>query len=386
MKVLQKSFLLSLIWFNLSYSQNIVPSISARVDTTNVQVKEVYKLYKNYLNSKMDSIYNNPFWNQKEVDLRIKSKVPFLDNSSQTMFFGYTVEGFLKYNKPKILQIDKINENRFQIKTIFMQHCDEGEYAIFNPDCIVKLYAVKDENGVFKLENTMDYDTRNWQVYKYKQITYLVHPSLIFNKGEAKKAVQFCKEVQKKFNLKEVPFTYYMASNSDELGKLFNFEYLLSFSTGRTDTEKKIIYSSFSNENYPHEFVHLLFSDVNLKPPKIIIEGVATWLGGPKFNESFEENLKVLSVQIRNNNTISLDDIISFKYRNPFDNNPLYVTGAVICKMAYEKKGAEGVIQLYSCKEDVDSLKKGLEKVFDAPYNQINDEVIKYIKDHASLK
>jgi hypothetical protein len=386
MKVLQKCFLLFLIWFNLSYSQNIVPSISARVDTTNVQVKEVYKLYKNYLNSKMDSIYNNPFWNQKEVDLRMKSKVPFLDNSSETMFFGQTVVKYCSFYKPKILQIDKINESRFQIKTIFMSRSEKEEDEIFTPDCIVKLYAVKDENGVFKLENAINYDTRNWKVYKYKQITYFVQPSVVFNQSEAKKAVRFCQEVQGKFNLKEVPISYYITNSSDELGKLFNFEYILSYSTGRTNSLEKIIYTSFSNENYPHEFTHLLFSNINKNPPRIINEGVATWLGGPKFNESFEENLKILSLQIRNNNTISLDDIISFKYRNPFDNNPLYVTGAVICKMAYEKKGAAGVMELYTCKEDVDSLKKGLEKVFDAPYNKINDEVIKYIKDYASLK
>jgi len=49
-----------------------------------------------------------------------------------------------------------------------------------------------------------------------------------WNKNEAKKGVGFCNTVIEKFRFEKESFTYYIMNNSDELGKLFNFEYLLS--------------------------------------------------------------------------------------------------------------------------------------------------------------
>ena len=78
-----------------------------------------------------------------------------------------------------------------------MNRCEKDDDKAFNPDCITKLYAVKDENGVFKLENVIDYDTRNWKRYNYKNIKYIVQPFVKFNKRRAKEAVLFCNKIAK---------------------------------------------------------------------------------------------------------------------------------------------------------------------------------------------
>jgi hypothetical protein len=73
---MKRLIFLILISLNVnSYSQTIIPDISARVDTSKTTIKQVYNLYKNYLNSRPDSIYQNPNWNEKEAKQYLKGKV-----------------------------------------------------------------------------------------------------------------------------------------------------------------------------------------------------------------------------------------------------------------------------------------------------------------------
>src|SRR5690606_10567044 len=114
----------------------------------------------------------------------------------------------------------------------------------------------------------------------FKFIKYILHPEHDFDKKQAKKAVKFCKKIIKQFDLHQVePFSYYVTCNSDQLGKLYNFEYWSSYSTAMTHLTIHQITTSYGNEFYPHEFIHLLFPSGNR--PFIITEGLATWLGGP---------------------------------------------------------------------------------------------------------
>ncbi|MBF4470674.1 hypothetical protein [Flavobacterium sp. HJJ] len=380
-----KNYKLLILLFSIavtSNGQNIVPNISARVDTSKVSVKQVYHLYKNYLNSRPDSIYQNPNWNIKEAKYYLKNKM-VVDRSAGKMFFYNNSIKFFANDIPKILQIDSIAANRYQIKTIFAAKCPDAEDEKFNPDYITKLYAVRDAAGQFKLENTISYDTRKWEKYQYKFINYVIHPDCDFNKKEASKAIAFCEKTAKQFNLKVEPFTYYILPNSDEMGKLYNFDYWMSYLGGQTLTSIREIFTTYGKESYPHEFVHMLFpaSKDNVSGcPMIITEGIATWLAGPNSKETFEEALKGVSKTFQKQEKITLDDIMTFKIRNKFDNSILYVTGGVICKLVYEKQGKEGIWKLYnSNKENFNSV---LEKQFGMSYREVETLVIKTIKEY----
>ena len=151
-----------------SIGQNIATNISARVDTSKVAIKEVYHLYKNYLNSRPDSIYQNPNWNATEAKYYLKNNRVRVDRAANLMFNYFNSERYFSYYIPKVLQIDSVSVNRYQIKTIFAAKCANDEYEKFTPDYITKLYAVRDHKGEFKLENTISYDTRKWKKYQYK--------------------------------------------------------------------------------------------------------------------------------------------------------------------------------------------------------------------------
>lgn len=378
---MKKLIFLIIISINVNtYSQTITPEISARVDTSKTAVKQVYNLYKNYINSKPDSIYQNPNWNEKEAKQYLKGKVLRIDRSAIQMFSYYDSKTYYNYYKPKILQIDSIGSNRYQIKTIFAKECPDTDYKIFTPDCITKLYAVRDNKGLFKLENVISYDTRNWKTFKFKFITYKVHSNSVFNKREAVKAISFCEKISKQFNIKIEPFTYFILPNSDEMGKLYNYEYWLSYLGGQTLNPFKEIFTTYGNASYPHEFVHLLFplpKDNVSFCPMIINEGLATWLAGPSMNETFDYALRETSRTFQKKEKISLEDIISFKLRNEFDNSILYVTGGVICKLVYEKYGEKGIWELYNSTDS--NFKLVLEKLFGMSYEKVDKLIIDYI-------
>lgn len=109
----------------------------------------------------------------------------------------------------------------------------------------------------------------------------------------------------------------------------------------------------------------------------IINEGLATWLAGPNINQTFDQALRETSKTLQKNKKFSLEDIITFRIRNEFDNSILYVTGGVICKLVYEKHGEKGIWELYNSTDK--NFKLVLEKLFGLPYDKVEKSVIDYI-------
>lgn len=375
--------LLSLFFVSLlGYSQKFKLDITARVDTTNTTIKQVYHLYNDYINSNPDSIYKNPHWNDAEATKFIKNKL-LAERSANKMYQYFGSKRYLSYYTPKILQIDSVAVNRYQIKTLFAHDCAEDQYKNSTPMEITKLYAVRDKSGKFKLENLINYDTRNWKTHQIQFIKYVVHPNCEFDKKEALKAIEFCRKIAKRFDLTIIPFTYYILPNSDELGKLYNFEYWLSYIGGQANIPNREVFTTYSNTNFPHEFVHILFP-LRENGTMIISEGLATWLSGPSYNESFEEALIETSKKLQKTQNVSLDEIINFNIRNEFDNTILYVTGGVICKFVYEKHGDKGIWELYNNTSN-ENFKETLERLFEESYQELDKKVINYIKNYSKI-
>lgn len=358
------------------YSQRITPDISARVDTTKKEINQIYKLYTAYLNSKPDSIYANPFWNKSEYNYYLQTKYLRIDRAANIMFYDEDALSFFKKYKPMVLQIDSIGFNKYQIRTIFVAENPPQELKKYSIPYITTIYSSRNTNGEYKLENCINKLTTKWKRIKTDFITYIIHPNCNFDKKEAIKAALFCKKISNRFNIKIIPFKYYVLPNTDELGKLYNFEYWTYYIGAQSNQPLHEIFTTYGNCNYPHEFVHLLFS-LNDRTPQIIKEGLATWLGGVRYRENFEITLKNVSVQLKQYASPSIEDIVKYRIRNPFDNNILYVTGAVICKLAYETKGQKAIWELYNSTNE--TLNSVMEKIFEKPIKNIEQMVIKYI-------
>ena len=77
---------------------------------------------------------------------------------------------------------------------------------------------------------------------------------------------------------------------------------------------------------------------------------------------------------------ITFEEIMNFTFMNEFENNILYVTGCVICKIVYEKKGKAGIWKLYNSNDS--NFKDVISELFAKAYEDVEGEIIQYIKDY----
>jgi hypothetical protein len=114
--------------------------------------------------------------------------------------------------------------------------------------------------------------------------------------------------------------------------------------------------------------------------PTIVTEGLASWLAGPGYLETFDSSLILVSKAFQKREKVSLEDIMNYNFRFEFDNNILYVTGGVLCKMVYDKCGEKGIWKLLDT--DKDTFKPVLEQLFEMPFDQVEQKVITYIRNY----
>ncbi len=365
--------LLSIITINQIYGQQakIDVTIHSRVDTTQHEIKEVSELWINYLNSKPDSLYDNPHWNKAE-----KLKYKIFDFSTPYLY-QFPSNQLLNYYKPTILSIVKEGDY-YGIKTIFAADGLEGEYRKSNPWCITKLFAIK-ENGKWKLKNALPVITENWTKKTIGKITFIYPPNHIFNEALAKKASLFCTQLSEEFLFPQwKPFDFYITKSGDELGKLLNFDFSFAgYTTGVGMNENRILLSGLDSEFYPHEFIHLIVP--NTSRHGFIEEGFATWKGG-QGGKTFEESARILANEINLNKTVTFTDVLNKKWGWQY--SAFYTTGAIFFKVAYDKGGIALVNKLLKTPNDSTQLIQTICSVFQIKQKEIDSfwrsEVLKF--------
>jgi hypothetical protein len=366
-------FLFSLA-YNLILGQQANITIHSRVDTTKKEIREIAALWQNYLNSQPDSIYDNPYWNDAEKKL-------YKDfDLSRKFIYQFPSKQLLNYYKPAILSIEKERDN-YAIRTIFAAEGLEGIYRKSNPWCITKLYAII-ENNKWKLKNALPIVTENWKRKTVGKITFIYPPQHIFNNALAKKANEFCNGITKDFQFPEwKPFDFYITDSGDELGQLLNFDFFFTgYTTGMGMNENRVLLGGFGSEWYPHEFVHLIVP--GNEGHALINEGFATWQGGA-MEKTFEERAKILASQIAVNDTVTFLDVLNKKWGWQYAS--YYTTGAIFCKLAYDKGGITAVKKMLEIPPDNGKLIDSICALLDIGKNDIDKfwrtETLRYLKN-----
>jgi hypothetical protein len=320
-------------------------TIHARVDTSKQETREIVALWTNYLSSNPDSIYDNPYWNEAE-----KKKYRDFD-FTRKFIYQFPSTQILNYYKPTILSVEKEGD-KYAIRTLFIAEGLDGDYKKSNPWCITKLYAIK-ENNKWKLKNSISILTANWKRKTNGKITFIYPPEHQFNETLANKANKFCDSVAIKFELPDwKKFDFYITKSGDELGKLLGFDFFFTgYTTGMGMNEERILLGGFDSEWYPHEFVHLLVD--TKKRHGIINEGFATWLGGA-MERTFEARAKILAQELIKHDNETFDSILNKKWGWQFA--AYYTTGAIICKLVYDKGGIVALKKLLDTPPDNDQL------------------------------
>lgn len=298
-------------------------NVSGRIDTTHAETKEVLQLWKNYLYNKPDSVYINPYWNKVEQAYYLESGMPFFDMGAGLMFrAGYNSTKMLAEFRPTVLSIDSLhyqNEKIYNIKTLFYSErmASDSLYAKWNPQYITSYFCKKEDNA-YKLISAYEVLTSKWKKYKAGFINYIVDPYLEIDTTAAQSALLFSENLIKRFNLVEPDsIDYVVASNVNVMGELYNFDYILSYSTAMTHPPLNRIVLSHPNYNHLHELVHILFKNKEWDKkgrPFIMNEGLATFLTGSKGKNNFEEELFEFSKEIAAVDKLTLSDIINIGF------------------------------------------------------------------------
>jgi len=352
------SILLSFNLFSQKTENRISLLVSSRVDTSKNDVKDVLKLYENYINSRPDSIYNNPYWNKTEKEL-----YDDFDFSRNSIFQGgiKPIQLFSAYSL-FVMSVEPIGE-KYQIRVLFSSKSVNVEYAGSKVWCIQKLNAIK-EGDKWVLENLIVDLTKKWNNESFGVIDYVYPNSFGFNEKDALKSEKFCKNIIKRFNpTYSKQFKFYITNSIDEMGLLENFDYyFVGITTGKTDRYK--ILSAKGNEFYPHEFVHKLLPE-NSKRGSVIEEGLAEFLGSKIEDNNYYELIKKLAQDVEKNEKINFKTVVSQTIRfNGYQT--AYPAGAVICELVYSEKGDNGLLKLMlSDTSDYETILTSIKEITD---------------------
>ncbi len=366
---MKKLLTIVIVIFCFQFAQAQKLFINNGVDTTNTEIKKVIKLWENYLTSRPDSLYDNPYWS-KEEKLRYKDFDLLRTSFNPTLYMGFL---------PTVLSVKPVDEF-YEIKTIFSACTDSG-YS--NPLCVMNVYAKKEENE-YKLFNALPINTRSWNQTKIGEITYHCPSTHTFNPNRAEQLKVFVDSLVKLYNIEVIPIDFYLTDDFDEMQKARGLESYMGMGNlknnpgGRTDGNNKIIYSGGGDEYYAHEIVHLYLSPLFPNCHFYFAEGIATYYGG-SIGNPLEWHIQRMALYLEQHPEIDLNDIFSFRFMDKLT-NPAYVFGGLFCQMALEKGGIKKLKRLMNYGPKPEDFYTAIQKEFGIKKENLDQFLRKEIK------
>jgi hypothetical protein len=356
-------------------SERVHVSVESVVDTSNPEISSAIKEWEQYLNSRPDSVYANPYWSQKE-QLRYK---PFdlvgFTWWQPNMFWGLHVW------TPTVLSVS-MEDSLFVIRTMFYRFSKEDPRRV-NVPCIIQTGACR-ENGNLRLCNILPFNTRFWHRGTIGSITFISPPEHNFNQALAGRMSQLIDSLAAAWNLKTVPVEYYFADDFERVIKALGFDYWPAEGNtnrprGITDWNNRIIYGGGSGEWYPHEFVHIYINPLFPHAHHYFLEGYATSVGGSRgrdllwhlqrYHEYFRDHPET--------------EVLFFKGVERFI-DASYVIGGMLCKMAEEKGGLPLLKKLMGYEEGDENLYHAIRDVFGVEKKQVDSFLRAKLAEYAS--
>lgn len=344
----------------LGEDQRIVPSLTVRVDTTQLEIRQLFHLFENYVNSRPDSLYDNPYWSERD-----KSRYP---GPYFAQSWIYPNQDILYSFSPKALSIER-EEDYYVIRVLYYREGLEEAYRGSNPWAIQRLYAAK-ENGEWRLFDPLYITTASWPRKQVGPLLYIHHPEHIFQAAQAERQADFVDSVEKALALPKIDaIEFYLTNQVDELARIAGLDFILGTTTGRSHAANRQVLSALGSEWYPHEIAHIVFR--NYRASYLLNEGIATLLGGT-MGIPFDTLVRELATYLEENDTISFQYMLDHPFQAGSTRH-FYTTGAVICKVALEKGGEKALKELLSSGQNQIELYYALLKTLGWPKEKMTE-------------
>lgn len=324
MKTYKTLLLLFIFIAPSAFSKDV--SLSSTIDTTDIKTKKVYCLLKNYINSKPDSTYDNPYWNKQEK--LTNKQFDFLAKEFQPTLY-------MRWCEYQILSI-KNNSEYSEIKVMFYRLNDDKTPFVL----AIANYIVKDENGELKLFNALPINRKKWL---HQKIGYIDFYFPTYHKLNKKKAIQLNSRVLKlcdDLEIKPIPFEYYLADDFDEIQSLRGFDFYFGMGGATMPSGKAYfnkVFCSGMGESFFHEAVHIEVDPYFPNKHNWIAEGIATYLGGSRGHPLIWHIIRT-NEYLQKHPEIDLNNLLELVNLDEYTTYH-YVLGGLIFKEIIEKGG-----------------------------------------------
>lgn len=339
-----------LLFFNNNYAQIIETQLAGGIDIRNTEINQIFLLWKDYLSSNPDEIYDNPYWNIEEKE-RYKS----YDLLKSEGFLNPSLYGLQPKNI--VLYIKKEGDH-FIINSLYYWLTEDNQLS---PLAITNVVVKKDLDE-FRLYNQLPYNTSTWSREKIGFIDYYYHDDYKINHKKALEANRFLKNLFDIFDIKQTSVRYYIARNCDEIQKIKGFEYVISM--GRIpnicafyDTFNNIVYTTqISGEFHEHELIHI----INSKFPdahSILLSGLSVYTDSynSHLGKPLLYHLQKLKTRLEEDPNLDLKEWDNIKSEDS-ESEPYYIIGAIMIDYMLRNGGIDclkNALNFGSSNEDI---------------------------------
>ena len=333
------------------------------VDTANVEIVAAIRLWENYLSSRPDSIYDNPYWSQ--VD---KSRYKYFDLLRSA--FSPNLYALAAGYKPTVLSVSE-TEGGWIVRTLFSAVIKSG---FANPLAITNVLARR-EHGALRLCNILPHNAHQWQRRQVGSITFWCPPAHEFDEMKAHQMNRFTDSLATLFDVPIIPVDYYFADDIATVQRLRGLDFVMGEgntrqTSGFADVGNRIVYSGSGSEWYPHEFVHLYANPLFPNAHGYFLEGLAALLGGSR-DRPLSFHIKRAHEYLQEHPEIDLNNFFEFWYLDNLT-NPTYVFGGLLCHLANEQGGMTLIKQLLSYGGTNDDFYRAVAEVFGVQRDDLN--------------
>ncbi len=320
-------------------------SVSPWVDTADVQNQRLLSVVDDFLQTKGQSFHSNANWLASDFD---RYKFPYADIGR--IEYDRNGEKILGAN---VMNIVSVSEQEKLVKLGFTKSGENGApakiYIIYN------VIAVKHDEG-WKLKRSIDYQTKDWQQFKEKSLTYFLPPGIALNKEEVTRQLKDISGICQFLGMDPLPIAYYSCNTPKQVFEVKGFDYHPSMfvsETGGLAGYRNIIFSGNHSEYYTHEIMHVYINEKFNKVPVLLNEGIATLVGGSGANSYSWHREKLKNYLAAN--TIDLSAYTN-AYANEYidDETPIaYMVGALICERIIRLYGKEKLLEIFESNTDM---------------------------------
>lgn len=242
--------------------------------------------------------------------------------------------------KPLILYA-RPERGMVHIKVMFAKTDSSGNILVTS---ITNHYVARHADGSLYFVSPAQLQDDKWRTTQYNSVEYHYPAYHKFDKGKAKELSDKIAALEKEWQLQPIYIRYYFADTREEIEHYRGFDFTIAMGnrdkpSGISDGIDNVIYCGGWGENYFHEVVHIYLN--KLFPRSPLMEGLAVFYGGSLGHE-LQWHIKRLNEYLQQHPEINLNNIDDFYYLDNYT-NPLSTIQGLMCLMAYNKDGLNGL-------------------------------------------